>query len=1422
MMELLFLPLLFIVCYADSCGWATQYYEWSQPSCELMKVEFHRSSIVEDQYLVNNFVSRGETFHLFEINNSGAIYTPGFWVGRGETFHGIDGNPENNGRNELLSLQSTFPRQSMAVAGHSFMAGVSGVDFGPRVPLAYCNGVRFTTDFGIKLNDPMLKPSSVSSDYKISLDVSLGTSNPNVGVIVTYNGVVVPRTNAGRIVHDDWADGLDVPYNFFSEIRVNPSMGSQQLSVYFFKLGPDSGEEIVDLFVSPFWVNAIDGEAIFNQHSSYAYYFHTGTTYSLGFRYGWESAENIGELINDGHEDVVRFNRFGGTVRSFDSFFDGGVSSSLWCKERPGVMGPWFLPSTTGYLRVEEQGIPSFSGTRGKLKIKVRPVADLSSGKLKWGGYCYKWTGGEKVWATADGDYSRVLPIGSMGRLVMDPCGHPDYLGFVASPRSFSIANFKCVSDDGSSCASVTPRVGNVGYCYGTINYASAFRICDDDGGHIPQLEEISLCCEENDRCSIGRDLIWVNLIGKFVNFDATQTSADFWTRVIDESSIDVLVAPSGASVNFFDNDGVEFTEEFIVPNMAVEIEVNLHAPERDCDDFIMLFDYTAINGQISSHYSWHVSKSFGVYVTLYDLNNVDPSTEFGDLAVVAHGFAGHQNINFYSPAGFSSPDFGVNTFTNGGLPAMHGSYGATFVTSIYHIIDECCSVHVSCGNGSECEVLHDSGSEQLCFNPSSRKFRIEVSYRKLRRSAATDIALYWWCPSHLVVDDGDDSLVATRPSRINVLELVNENDPPFNGIIPNNFDKFDGRIIPAGCLDAREKVNGGLVINRVSSISFPGSEVFRVALLTSPEHSVRVTLSGPFSFNRCTLLFTVDSWETSKIVFASVAADTEFMREDDTISMTCSSEDSSYDGVTHSVVPRFNVGTLEVPFTYGTASCQMDFFKRPLNSWSSGMASEMDSSDYVGDFVVFGPTIHIQSLYPKGVLLHVHARAEPCGLHSCVTAVGIQHGRDIYAVYKAATIDSFSFNVLSDSSSASVYEEFGCWKLVLPDNNVIHICPNTNSYLDINIDFNVIYHNLLLRNPSGEFEGSCLGNLVVPQNSVLKYPVEVVAPGVHSLHVCENGLPVKNGIDSVSSAVQRPMPATSQVVFNPYDLELQGPLECVFRNGALSSVLPRAFSGGEFLTTWCEGFNDLFFYGANDALRVSLNTISYFHSTAYYKANFHFFADSIIKNNPRFCPFGKVGSNGCTKCPDDGCFAPVPQPRDGPTPCTSKHSVLLDESSGKIIKCYMGICEYSSNGFAWQGLPTDPSKTPYCLSAISNGPVLWGFTVNGEEIKSSDFGQSWTPGSYDVTEKVSFTYAHSDSFDNISPTTTRHSSLSVPENHWFSGLGSDRWWLTPDDLCVYSNRLAVTKSLIYCVRWWCDCIDFDTWSSSFGVDTLA
>merc|ERR550534_870954 len=105
-----------------------------------MKVKFQRSSVADDQYLVNSFADG-------TVAESDAVYTPGFWVGRGSTFHGKDGNPDGrrfSTDGTIPSLESTFPGDSASVAGHSYMAAISGVDFDNNAnfrygePMAFC------------------------------------------------------------------------------------------------------------------------------------------------------------------------------------------------------------------------------------------------------------------------------------------------------------------------------------------------------------------------------------------------------------------------------------------------------------------------------------------------------------------------------------------------------------------------------------------------------------------------------------------------------------------------------------------------------------------------------------------------------------------------------------------------------------------------------------------------------------------------------------------------------------------------------------------------------------------------------------------------------------------------------------------------------------------------------------------------------------------------------------------------------------------------------------------------------------------------------------------------------------------------------------------------------------------------------------
>jgi hypothetical protein len=113
----------------------------------------------------------------------------------------------------------------------------------------------------------------------------------------------------------------------------------------------------------------------------------------------------------------------------------------------------------------------------------------------------------------------------------------------------------------------------------------------------------------------------------------------------------------------------------------------------------------------------------------------------------------------------------------------------------------------------------------------------------------------------------------------------------------------------------------------------------------------------------------------------------------------------------------------------------------------------------------------------------------------------------------------------------------------------------------------------------------------------------------------------------------------------------------------------------------------------------------------------------------------------------------------------------------------------------------------PYCLKSICYGAdgevTLMGKTSQGIQLISSDSGHSWisdTGDSFGSLDCDSVGYAHKQ-ISNESPS-EKGNDHSVPDDS-LDGSGSDQFWLTNEELCVWSDR----NTKIYCSKWWCDCV---------------
>jgi len=472
--------------------------------------------------------------------------------------------------------------------------------------------------------------------------------------------------------------------------------------------------------------------------------------------------------------------------------------------------------------------------------------------------------------------------------------------------------------------------------------------------------------------------------------------------------------------------------------------------------------------------------------------------------------------------------------------------------------------------------------------------------------------------------------------------------------------------------------------------------------------------------------------------------------------------------------------------------------------------------------------------IFSGSSVLKVQGYLADCGTSTCLIGVSIVSGGEVIKFYKRQGDDYFSLDWRQSASQSDIVVEDweGCWKVTTPDASIITVCQNYY-FLEVNILFNELYTENFNKNVSA-YGGLCFSN---------------------TYNGTENALEIASSI-ALNSFLQR-SEATQQKVSKRCGVEPESVIiERSDEGGAMMKTVSfdAAYKTDYFVPLKVSDL-DKGFFGTISREKLDIDRerlcsewneflpsleLEAEFSVSCYKRFMYFYqkmrvtcdlVDSFVLSyldiNPLFCLLGKCNMmQGCTQCDFQGCNPPLPGPTAPETQlsdrCTNSYSVIVSPATGRVIKCFEGMCEWSPNGFTWEGLPTHVDYTPYCLTAISGDfSTIWGWTAVGTKIFSNDFGQSWRSGVYTADEKEVFNYAHVDPYLGGS-VGIKGNSHSVPDSDLvFTGFGEDKWWFTDVELCVSSNRLTSGKAMIYCVQWWCECLDIDQWGAAFGVDVL-
>jgi hypothetical protein len=722
---------------------------------------------------------------------------------------------------------------------------------------------------------------------------------------------------------------------------------------------------------------------------------------------------------------------------------------------------------------------------------------------------------------------------------------------------------------------------------------------------------------------------------------------------------------------------------------------------------------------------------------------------------------------------------------------------------------------------------------------------------------------LRWWCASHKLTAKRDYVLGGNSDL----------NFPPIPS--PSSTDLiYLHRVVPRECFISR---SGSPVVAsppRYTNTTCWDKDAQGIlpvdySLQYAPSDNVVISFNSPLTLDVCTMTFTPNNYNIGQTLRFSTYNRVPLIDSNSTyITGTAKSNDPRFDGFDIVVnvqggsewgSPCFFVGD----FSEKSHACfvSVDGAVRSYSDWERYEPRQIAKHSYVWLVKSDENNFHIQ------------ARADECSGQACVTGATIHYHGDVYSVYKDINNDFLTLNHLGNVSPSDpildLVEDGDCWIFSSASGIRAEFCVVDKQFVDI---FVYIPPGGIYKVPS--VEGLCFGDLNDGYPNAascnLNFYPEITPPrtqdpsnvpflpkgcgvnwrprdGLNQSHNIEKSPTNTNFRDNVRFKVPPPAQALSKKrikLISNVDIERFSPREL----GKLCST-PASLKaqGGTFLKnllfgdpgkTTCERLQK-----SGHELRVALQSsrqlvygiIQYFMWTGGLDKlwNSDLFKEYVTRN-PHLCgPFAEFSRSGCM-CKDGGTFPTCEgvtfegeANNNAPQRCPSYVSVIVDQYTGQVWKCYKGYCQYSYNGAHWIGMPKN-LETPYCIVALSwsdsektQDQTLWAYSNTGAEIASTDQGITWSVLTHSWSQKTESQTAITQILNphgNEEALLIDGVSKVVPHDA-FPGRGSDKWWLTTEELCVKSQGLSAWHdSMIACSKWFCQCVDAEAWLSTFGV----
>jgi hypothetical protein len=817
-------------------------------------------------------------------------------------------------------------------------------------------------------------------------------------------------------------------------------------------------------------------------------------------------------------------------------------------------------------------------------------------------------------------------------------------------------------------------------------------------------------------------------------------------------------------------------------------------------------------------HYShrWFIGPHWGYDFALYEVGDVS-SVELESLNPSFVG-AGMMAINHYGPKDVLYFNFGNQypIWSNPGAspvletPEGYESYVIVFKTSIMRSSPEICNLEVAYTgsvkfrvNGVLKDWVHSTTGSTVSFNDHEFQNNVftvvEIVYWK-HLNLETNIALQWSCDTpHYVVPLG---YLHSYPPDTSSLLRVSRSTVNLNNHNNNLF--FDCLVEPSADVS----------LNCVSHDS---------AIL----------------FDKCQLLFSSSNWVASQQIKIWPSGNEQI-----TSSIICSveSEDSRYNGL--ELVIEVQKTPVE-PFL-----CQVGF---DFSVCCSGVsAGEFQIDSHRPDRAVDSSlTLYLfKTRADADITFHLQVQGQLCqGNKLCIIGAIFQYGDEIFGVYRPTGMKACRPMCINSVGNTKI-------KIVVEEGRYV-----LSTMLGLRIEFNVVYgsngHEFLdvkayvpafLKDsfetswcmpPSGSVPRHNISLWNAGNQKLDRFPQIMLKARFDPPGLCGNG-EFNSGLTDVVLATEK-IPCTP-LVDDPINIQ-EEPVQfpaCSVPNYIRNSC-PSFMQSQEVLDVIqnCED-NPLLSICPRTYRQSFLSAVSVALRSAcdreQTRALARMICETSLNSNPNLCGGrGTVSRSGC-QC-DEGFFTPACSGFTTITPLPCQHSecdacedrsTLLDSRTGEVWKCFKGYCMYSRNGIVWEGLPSIYGSSAFCLISISwddtekrTGRTLWGYTATMIPVRSIDEGKTWQPAVFNATAKEVFGNSLRLNTTNKSPW-KKGNSHDVPEDAE-QGRQGYFWWMTFEELCVQSSHYTtIEKPMIFCSKWWCDCLDVDEWGTTFGVQQIA